>query len=691
MKKLLYFTLTCVSFLALTHGAKAQTSVEILSVYDSLPYHCDPPAYVGKFLSGITKGYASLDSIEVHVDFGDGNDTVYKNEVYSSGGDSAYFWTYFDHTYITAGEFNAVYTVSGPDGSFDIYNEKIVIDAICSGYLSINYYTTGLTQCSPDNPINLYVYGDALNYNSTDSINVKINFGDGNNVTFYTPIYSSSYYYANYTYTYSVPGTYTIQYIVIGSDGKSDTAAGTIVVNNTCASISGTLYLDNNNDCSFNSGDDYLSGLPVYLKSGGSTLAISYTDAQGKYYFTGITGTTYTVEIMYADSSYYNYYTSTCPSSGSVTFTAGSSNVNNFAFSCDNSAFDLQGNLSGWGFRPGFDGYIYMDVFNPKCLPVSGTATLTLDPLLTYTGTSYGTPPTTNTGNTLTWDFTNLENNFNWYWGLYSYIQVATSLSAQIGDSVCLTLSITPTSGDENPANNSITQCFEVRNSYDPNMKEVAPKGTGASGDVAQDTDFTYKVHFQNTGNDVAYNIHIIDTIDEDLDMSTLRIISSSHNMNPYIIAGNVVKFDFPNIMLADSTSNEPESHGIVVYKIKAKPSLAYGTQFKNTAHIYFDFNPAIVTNTTVNTIPWPLNVKEHSAGTMEVFPNPTSGIVKLSFEKTFSGIVTVTDVLGKTVMQVNVSGASANLDLSILNAGLYTITANNSIASMQNKVAVFK
>src|SRR3712207_6939178 len=35
----------------------------------------------------------------------------------------------------------------------------------------------------------------------------------------------------------------------------------------------------------------------------------------------------------------------------------------------------------------------------------------------------------------------------------------------------------------------------------------------------------------------------------------------------------------------------------IVVYKIKAKPALSYGTQFKNTAHIYFDFNPAIVTN----------------------------------------------------------------------------------------------
>ena len=64
-----------------------------------------------------------------------------------------------------------------------------------------------------------------------------------------------------------------------------------------------------------------------------------------------------------------------------------------------------------------------------------------------------------------------------------------------------------------------------------------------------------------------------------------------------------LVKFNFPHINLPDSNSNEAASHGYVQYKIRAKDSLAIGSTIENTANIFFDFNPPIITNTTNNTV----------------------------------------------------------------------------------------
>jgi len=62
-----------------------------------------------------------------------------------------------------------------------------------------------------------------------------------------------------------------------------------------------------------------------------------------------------------------------------------------------------------------------------------------------------------------------------------------------------------------------------------------------------------------------------------------------------------LVEFSFKNILLPDSTTNEPLSHGFVSYKINQKEGLPENTTIENTAYIYFDFNPPIVTNTTNN------------------------------------------------------------------------------------------
>ena len=61
----------------------------------------------------------------------------------------------------------------------------------------------------------------------------------------------------------------------------------------------------------------------------------------------------------------------------------------------------------------------------------------------------------------------------------------------------------------------------------------------------------------------------------------------------------DVLYFNFENIYLPDSTSNEPESHGYVRFKIRTLNDPSIGEEIENTSYIYFDNNPPIKTNST--------------------------------------------------------------------------------------------
>lgn len=138
---------------------------------------------------------------------------------------------------------------------------------------------------------------------------------------------------------------------------------------------------------------------------------------------------------------------------------------------------------------------------------------------------------------------------------------------------------------------------------FDPNDKNVSPKGDGFLGLVAPDEELSYLVRFQNTGNDTAFTVMVRDQLDADLDWSTLEPVASSHPMEVTIGEDGEVVFTFKDILLPDSNVNELESHGFVEYTIKPKKDLQPLTRITGPAHIYFDFNLPIVTNNVLTTI----------------------------------------------------------------------------------------
>lgn len=145
---------------------------------------------------------------------------------------------------------------------------------------------------------------------------------------------------------------------------------------------------------------------------------------------------------------------------------------------------------------------------------------------------------------------------------------------------------------------------LEVLCAYDPNDKQTFPVGYEEPHFIEPTQEIEYLIRFQNTGNFFAFDISVVDTISEHLDLSTFQLVANSHSVQTSINAETrEVTFFFENIMLPDSNCCEPDSHGLISYFIRPLQGLPHDTRIENTAHIFFDANPAIVTNTTWNTI----------------------------------------------------------------------------------------
>jgi uncharacterized repeat protein (TIGR01451 family) len=157
--------------------------------------------------------------------------------------------------------------------------------------------------------------------------------------------------------------------------------------------------------------------------------------------------------------------------------------------------------------------------------------------------------------------------------------------------------------GLNNGSSNPHQLCSEVRTSFDPNDISAVAAGVGPQHFILNDTDLEYTIRFQNTGNDTAFVVRLVNPLPPSLNPASLRIGGSSHPFTWRLASNGVLEFLFQNIRLVDSTTNEPKSHGFVTYRIKTQPNLAIGTTIPNQANIYFDVNLPVATNTYTHTI----------------------------------------------------------------------------------------
>ncbi len=241
--------------------------------------------------------------------------------------------------------------------------------------------------------------------------------------------------------------------------------------------------------------------------------------------------------------------------------------------------------------------------------------------------------------------------------------------------------------------------CQQIRAAYDPNDKAVHPAGASDQGFITATTDLTYKIRFQNTGNDTAFTIVLIDTIASHLDPATIQLGASSHPFVLELSGTGVLKFIFRDILLPDSTTNEPASHGFVQFTIKQKRGNSTGTLIPNQASIYFDFNPPVNTNTVRNKIgtiylTGSVSTTDLNGKPVEVlaFPNPASDQISFVVNNAENGFdLLLYDAQGKMAQQIRAAGNTAVLYRNSMPEGLYFYVIKSGGVSVANGSLIFR
>ena len=253
---------------------------------------------------------------------------------------------------------------------------------------------------------------------------------------------------------------------------------------------------------------------------------------------------------------------------------------------------------------------------------------------------------------------------------------------------------------DYTPWNNVRAFDTVVVGSFDPNFKEVSPRGLGPQGYIhSTDTVLDYIIHFQNTGTYNASKVVVLDTLDPNLDWLSLRVGYSNYNYVANVNHSGVLSFTFNNIQLPYFDPNYPlQSIGIICYSVHLKKNLVQGTQIKNSAAIYFDYNVPVFTNTTINTINNAAGVKEMAEGgkSLLLFPNPNSGSCTLRIQSGLEAkmaMVEVYSVEGSLVgnYQVGMSNGVGETVISTtgLRDGIYFIRINDGGTTRIIKMSV--
>lgn len=565
-----------------------------------------------------------------------------------------------------------------------------VFNGVSQNFSIVVFDSLGITGCvNPPVQDQFVVSGNAPTLNDGDSVTILFNFGDGQQSTAITTV-SGGVFFAQATHSFLFSGQFSTQVIATAYNGLTDTAINynQLIILDSCGNISGQVFADLNNNCILDGIEYPLSGIPVHLMQSGNLVQTYYTTVSGGFYFNVPSATTYDLKIDTGITGISGY----CPSSGIISGVTEPSAGNNFSF-VPSGNYDLEPVILPFNIIANGSSSLFIQAReNYFSILPAGTLKLVMDTSLLQV--SSVTPPISSTnGDTLIWNMTNIGNASNLSQFVVSLHIVPKSVLV-LNSSICLTVLAEPVSGDAVPSNNIKTICGTVLNSFDPNTKTVEPAGNGATGNIDPSTpSFSYTVNFQNTGNSPAFNIFILDTIDSDLDISTLHIISSSHMVTATMVAPNVAKFSFNNIFLPDSTNDEPGSHGYVNYSIAPKPGLPDGTQITNSAYIYFDFNPAIVTNTTTNTIDYTLTTPEYKSiqSSLLIYPNPANAQVNVVINQNIDGELSMTDLYGNQLLKKSIKGNFLRLELNDYSAGVYFLTLKNGAGILTKKFMIIK
>lgn len=436
--------------------------------------------------------------------------------------------------------------------------------------------------------------------------------------------------------------------------------------------ISGTIIFDfNNNGCDVN--DTLYPGMGIDIFDGTDS-GMTFSNHSGEYTFYTEVGT-YEIMPNFENPSWFNV----SPSTILIPFSDLNNTVTqDFCITPNGTHNDLEIVISPTvPAQPGFDA-VYQIVYKNKGNQVlSGAIDLSYDgSVLDFVSSTLA--PDAQSAGILTWNYTDL-NPFE-----SRTIELVLNVNSPMetppvnnDDILTFTATASPVSGDETPTDNTFDLNQIVVGSYDPN--DI----TCLEGDVVSPERIGeylhYNIRFENTGTAPATFIVVKDLIDQTkYDLSTLQILSASHNMVTRV-EGNQVEFFFEAINLA------PLAQGNVLFKIKSLNTLVTGDSVSQEAEIYFDYNFPIITNIALTTFENLSVENPETDNLVSVYPNPTSGLLTINSRSTIKTLE-LFDIQGRQVQSFSISEANT-IDISNVSKGVYFLDIKTNSGTAVKKI----
>ncbi|HNR21331.1 MAG TPA: hypothetical protein PKL45_15215, partial [Bacteroidia bacterium] len=250
-----------------------------------------------------------------------------------------------------------------------------------------------------------------------------------------------------------------------------------------------------------------------------------------------------------------NYYTAV-PVSHGATFTGinQTDSLNDFAFQPLGTFNDLCVTLTPLGaFRPGFDASYMINYENVGTTTLSPTITLYQNNLLSYVGSTIA--PTATSTDSVQWSGLPVLSPFQ---SGSILVTLNVSAGAVIGSNIYSQCIIEPIANDYNVYCNYAGATSVVTGSVDPN-DILVNEDTLTTTQLATQPFLDYTIRFQNTGNDTAFTVKIINPIDTNkLELNSIEFVNSSHPVKlKWVNYNKNMEFLFENILLPDSNINE--------------------------------------------------------------------------------------------------------------------------------------
>ncbi len=443
--------------------------------------------------------------------------------------------------------------------------------------------------------------------------------------------------------------------------------------------INSKVVLDYDKNCIQNTTDSLLNNSVVTITDASNTNYYAFSDGLGNYNIT-VPNNTYT--LTHTPVGYKQFE---CPGTGQITYsTSSTSNFNcTFFDTIIPNIVDVNLYMASDYIQSDDTSRYFAFALNEGTTNANGTITIIKDPCLQFIS-SIPAPLSINS-NTLTYAVSNLNPDSTAVIQLF----LNTCNTNAIGSTVYMYCEANFIS-DVKQSNNFDTIVGTI---YPGSNKSLST--TANSKIVSQplyingDKELVYRIKYQNTTNQTIKDIIIMDTISNNLDVASFKLLSYTGN-KPSIKwgTGNKMIFTFTNSNLPSSIVDADNSKGEMIYAIKPKSNLAPNTAINNSASIYFDYVEAYNTSSTKNIIRSSMVTQiaqnSESYSDINIFPNPANNIVQIKNEKNVTLYYEIIDIQGKYIYQ-KTKLENDKINTGNLADGIYILKITESNRSAKN------